>query len=238
VPPGANGGGIIGQVSVDPAAGLAYVATGAPYAALPGSNPGTCSLLALRLRDGSVAWADQVHAGDARGFDLNSAPLLLGRRLFVTAKDGVYAWDRVRRRRLWHTQLTEPLPGGAASAGPTAGPEGGPVASDGRRLFALSNDGESFGCVAAALAPADGRVLWRAVLPALCFGAPALAGGRLHVSGSDGVLRVLDARDGRLVGSAELGEPSAAPVAVGAGRLLVGTGAGPYLPGSSLVCLG
>lgn len=238
VPEGANGGGVIGPASVDPGAGLAYVATGSPYEAVPGPNPGTCSLLALRLRDGALRWADQVYPGDSHGFDFNSAPVILGPLLLATNKDGVYAWDRVRRRRLWHRRLTDPLAGGAPAAGPTGGPEGGPIASDGRRVYALSNDAESFECVAAALSPRDGHVLWATRLPAPTFAAPALGGDRLHVAGSDGTLRALDTGTGAIVASAELGEPSAAAPAIAAGRLLVGTGANPYLPGASLVCLG
>src|SRR5262249_2306349 len=94
VPDGANAGGLIGPASVDPRAGLAYVGTGSPYGALPGDNPGSCSLIALRLRDGAIVWEDQLHPGDRRGFDLNSAPAIAGRLLVATAKDGIYAWDR------------------------------------------------------------------------------------------------------------------------------------------------
>ena len=104
--------------------------------------------------------------------------MIVGRRLFATNKDGIFAWDRVRRRRLWHTRITNPLAGGLKSAGPTGGPEGGPIATDGRRVYVLSNDLTSMGCVAAALAPASGKVLWRTPLPAPTFAAPALAGSR------------------------------------------------------------
>ena len=64
VPAGGNGGGVIGPCSVDPILGLAYIATGAPYQAVPGANQGTCSLIALRLRDGAVVWSDQVYPAD------------------------------------------------------------------------------------------------------------------------------------------------------------------------------
>ncbi len=239
MPAGANGGGVIGPASVDPRLGLAYVATGAPYGTVPGDNPGTCSLLALRLGDGAVVWQDQVHAGDRRGFDFNSAPAIAGRRLVVTAKDGIYAWDRLSRRRLWHVQLTDPVPGGAENAGPADGPEGGPIALGRRNAYVLSNDGTRGSCVAAALRLRDGAVAWRRELPAPSFAAPALAGERvLCVAGADGTLRLLDVREGALVAQAELGEPSAAAPALGGGRLVVGTGAQPYVPGSSLVCVG
>ncbi|HEY4278005.1 MAG TPA: PQQ-binding-like beta-propeller repeat protein [Conexibacter sp.] len=239
VPEGANGGGLIGPVSVDPRAGLAYAATGSPYEAVPGDNPGTCSLIALRLRDGTVVWQDQVHPADTQGFDFNSAPVIVGRRLIATAKDGVYAWDRVRRKRIWHVQLTDPLAGGLPSAGPTGGPEGGPIATDGHSAFVLSNDIDSGGCVAAAVAVATGKVRWRTPLPAPTFAAPALAASRtLCVAGSDGTLRLLDTVHGRVLSETALGEPSAAAPAIGGGRLVVGTGAQPFIPGESLVCVG
>ncbi|MCW2953690.1 MAG: qbdA 1 [Conexibacter sp.] len=238
VPEGANGGGLIGPASVDPRAGLVYVATGSPYQAVSGANPGTCSLLALRLRDGAVVWQDQVFPDDTHGFDFNSAPVIVGRRVFATNKAGIYAWDRIRRRRLWNRQLTDPLAGGATVAGPTGGPEGGPIATDGRRVYVLSNDAASGGCVAAALAPADGRVLWSTPLPAPSFGAPALAGRQLCVPAADGNLRLLDVERGTLVATVALGDPSSAAPALAHGRLVVGTGAAPFLPGSALVCIG
>lgn len=238
VPAGANGGGIIGPSSVDPWMGVVYIATGAPYAAVDGSNPGTCSLFALRLQDGSVLWQDQVFPDNQTGFDFNSAPVIVGRWLFATNKDGIYAWDRVSRSRLWSTQITDPLAGGVTSAGPTGGPEGGPIATDGRRVYVLSNDIVTSGGVAAALEPANGGVIWQTPLPAPSFGAPAVAGDLLCVPASDGTVSMLDKRSGTIVATTPLPDPSSASAAVADGRLVVGTGAAPYLPGSSLVCIG
>ena len=214
------------------------MATGAPYAKVAGSNPGTCSLVAMRLSDGAIIWQDQVFPGNATGFDFNSAPVIVGTRLFATNKDGIYAWDRVSHKRLWHQRITDPLAGGLESAGPTGGPEGGPIATDGQRVYVLSNDIVSGGCVAAALAPATGQVLWRTPLPAPTFAAPALGGSGLSVAGSDGTLRVLDARTGAIAASTALGEPSSAAPALAHGRLVVGLGAEPFIPGNSLVCIG
>jgi outer membrane protein assembly factor BamB len=238
VPAGANGGGIIGPPSVDPWMGVAYIATGAPYAAVSGSNPGTCSLFALRLHDGGVLWQDQVFPDNQTGFDFNSAPVIVGRRLFATNKDGIYAWDRVSRRRLWSTQVTDPLAGGVTSAGPTGGPEGGPIATDGQRIYVLSNDIATSGGVAAALEPANGRVVWQTPLPAPSFGAPAVAGDLLCVPASDGTVSMLNTRNGTIVTVTSLPDPSSAAAAVADGRLVVGTGAAPFLPGTSLVCIG
>jgi outer membrane protein assembly factor BamB len=238
VPPGANGGGVIAPASVDLRAGLAYVATGSPYRAVPGANPGTDSLLALRLQDGAVVWSDQIHAHDTHGFDFNSAPMILGRVLVAASKDGFQAWDRVARRRIWQRRLTPALSKKGGVAGPMNGPEGGPVATDGTRIYVLSNDAARNDCVAAALAPATGHVLWQRRLPSFSFAAPAVAGDHLFATGADGTLRGLIAATGELVAEVHLGAPSTGAPAAAEGRIVVGAGAEPFLPGHLLVCIG
>jgi outer membrane protein assembly factor BamB len=238
VPRGANGGGVIAPASVDLRANLAYVVTGSPYRALPGPNPGTGSLLALRLDNGAVVWRDQVYSHDTHGFDFNSAPMILGRIIVAASKDGFQAWDRVARRRLWHRRLTPALSKKGGVAGPMNGPEGGPVATDGTRIFVLSNDAARNGCLAAALAPATGHVLWSRRLPSFSFAAPAVAGDRLFAAGADGTLRGLATSNGKVVAAVPLGAPSTGAPAVSEGRLVVGAGAEPFLPGHLLVAIG
>jgi outer membrane protein assembly factor BamB len=237
VPEGANGGGILSPASVDPESGLAYVATGSPYEAVKGSNPGTCSLVAVTLADGTVAWRDQVFPADRKGFDFNSAPVIVGALLVATNKDGIYAWDRRTHKRVWNQQITDPLAGGAKSAGPTGGPEGGPIATDGQRIYVLSNGAVKEDCVAAALS-LDGRVLWRNSFGSQVYAAPAVGGDRLHVAGADGVLRVFDCAGGRLLDEADLSGASSAAPTIAAGHLVVGNGAAPYIPGERLDCFG
>jgi outer membrane protein assembly factor BamB len=238
VPAGGNGGGVIAPCSVDLSLGLAYIATGSPYQAVAGPNPGTCSLIALRLADGSIAWSDQVYAGDTHGFDFNSAPVTIGRVLVAANKDGFYGWDRIAQDRLWHRRLTDSIPAGSTAAGPTSGPEGGPVASDGSRAYVLSNDDASGQSVAAALDPLTGNVAWQTELANLTFAAPALAHDLVCVAQSDGTFTAHSKDNGSLVGSMDLGQPSTGAPAAAAGRLVVGTGAEPFLPGDSLVCVG
>jgi outer membrane protein assembly factor BamB len=238
VPAGANGGGVIAPASVDLRANLAYVATGSPYRAVPGPNPGTDSLVAFRLDDGAVVWSDQIYHHDTHGFDFNSAPVIQGRILVAASKDGFQAWDRVTRRRLWHRRLTPALSKRGGVAGPMNGPEGGPVATDGRRIYVLSNDAARSSCLAAALAPATGHVLWQRRLPSFSFAAPAIAGNRLFATGADGTLRGLATATGRVVAAVRLGAPSTGAPAVAEGRLVVGAGAEPFLPGHLLVCIG
>ena len=70
------------------------------------------------------------------------------------------------------------------------------------------------------------------------FAAPALAGDRFCTAGADGKLRMLSARKGGVAAEIVLGDPSTCPPAAAHGRLVVGTGSEPFLPGSSLICLG
>lgn len=238
VPAGANGGGVLSPVSVDPARRTLFAGTGAPYIPQAGANPGTSSVVELSLRDGRLLWSDQVHPADTRGFDVNSAPLLTPRVIAVTAKDGVWAWDRRTRRRIWQRGLTPATPADGGPAGPVNGPEGGPIAGDARGLYALSNDGDAGHAVAAALDPRTGSVRWRTDLGGLTFAAPALAGDLLCATTASGDLEVLRARDGHPVARIPLGGPSAGAVAAAGGRVVFGIGAEPFLPGGEVICVG
>lgn len=239
VPEGGNGGGLIAPVSVDLARRKVYAATGAPYEAVAGDNPGTTSLIEFDLDSGNITWQDQAHLGDDQQRDFNSSPVLVEDRAFATNKDGVWAWDRVSRERLWQTQLTpSSVAPGVVPSGPTDGPEGGPIAWSGRHVIAGSNDAGQASAVVAALEPDSGAVAWQTTLPGLIFAAMAVGDDRIYVSTASAVLYELDAASGAILGAAALAEPSSGAVTVAQGRVLVGTGAAPYLPGESLVCLG
>ena len=238
VPGGGNGGGIIAPCTVDRRRALVYVGTGAPYQVVPGSNPGTCSVAALRLRDGAIVWSDQVHAHEELGRDLVNAVLIGERLLVAAAKDGFYAWDRVTRCRLWHRELTPWQSEPGAPSGPTNGPEWGPIAFDGRRLYVLSNDDQSGRHAAAALDPRTGSLLWLTWLSGFSFAPPAVGSGLVYASSSEGELTALRAEDGAIVASGSLGGPSAGSVSLANRLAFVGTGAGESLPGEDLVCFG
>lgn len=238
VPPGANGGGIQGQPTVDLQAGSVWVATGSPYKTVPGSNPGTSAVMELSLRDGRILWSDQVYPADKRGFDFNSAVMFLGRRAIAANKDGIYAWDRDSHKRLWHTRVSpaSQTPGGVS--GPTDGPEGGPLATDGKRIYVLSNIGAISQFTAAALSPASGKVIWKRTLGGLAFAAPLSAGSRLIIPGGFGTVYEVDGATGAARDNGTLQEPSACAPTSSGGLVFTGTGAAPFLPGDSLVCLG
>jgi outer membrane protein assembly factor BamB len=163
---------------------------------------------------------------------------LLGRRAVAANKDGIYAWDRIARRRLWHRRLTPASEKPGGKSGPTDGPEGGPIATDGKRIFALSNHGALQQFTTAALEPATGRVIWRRSLGGLVFAAPLAAGGTLVIPGSSGTVYEFDAATGRARDDGSLSEPTACAPSSTRGRVFTGTGASPFLPGDSLICLG
>jgi outer membrane protein assembly factor BamB len=237
VPVGGNGGGVIAPVTADARRRRVYAATGAPYEPVAGPNPGTCSLLELDLDTGAVLWADQLFSANDTGFDLNSAPMLLGRTVIVTSKTGVHAWDRFARRRMWTTRLTPPTTAGQPST-PFDGPEFGPLATDGRWVLAVSNHLSAASFVAAAMHPGTGAIQWSQRLPGFVLGSPAVAGGVLAVATSTGLVHLLRTSDGYRTGTAVLPGPNAGGLSAAGGALFVGTGYAPYFPGELLVRVG
>ncbi len=81
--------------------------------------------------------------------------------------------------------------------------------------------------VTAASVPANPKLLWR-VKPEIAFEptAPVAAGGLVLLGGSDGVVRALDAADGKLRWKAYTGGALRFPPAIADGRALVGSGDG------------
>ena len=75
-------------------------------------------MVELALGDGRLRWSDQLHPGDTLSLDVNSAPVLTSDTIAVTAKDGVWAWDRRSRNRLWRRGLTPATPTEGGPAGP------------------------------------------------------------------------------------------------------------------------
>jgi outer membrane protein assembly factor BamB len=127
----ASGGGVWWTPTADRSGGLwAGTANPLPWGgsrALPngGAYAGparyTDSLLALRLRAGTLRWFDQVTPHDVRDYDFALPPILgrvAGRDLVIGSGKGghVIAWDRATRERRWSTAVgvhhndTGPLP--------------------------------------------------------------------------------------------------------------------------------
>src|SRR5207249_2883788 len=133
---------------------------------------------------GRLRWADQVHPHDDRNLDLNCPPMLLSvtaadrRRdlVIVGGKDGLRAWDRTSRRRLWRVELTPALPAGGKEALPSTGPEAGPTAAAEGLVFFASNNHADKTCLVAGIEAATGEIRWLHSLPAFQFGPLSVAG--------------------------------------------------------------
>ena len=240
VAPDVAGGSLIAPPSLDIATGTLYAATGNPFHPKAGPLPWTSSLIALEAAAGKVRWGDQVHPHDTRNLDLNCPPMLLSagkkRLVVVGGKDGIRAWDRDRRARLWHVQLTPALPpGGGDEALPTTGPEAGPSAAAGEVVFFASNNHADKTCLLAAIDAASGEIRWLHSLPAFQFGPLSVAGGVVYLGLVDGKLRAWRAADGAPLWESPAGQPIAGGPAIARGMLFVGTGAGEFLPGQKLL---
>jgi hypothetical protein len=81
-------------------------------------------------------------------------------------------------------------------------------------------------------------VIWRRSLGGLVFAAPLAAGGTLVIPVSCGTVYEVDAATGRARNDGALSEPSACAPSSARGLVFTGTGAAPFLPGDSLICLG
>src|SRR5439155_1508443 len=238
-----SGGAVIASPALDPRSGALYVATGNPFHLLAGNLAYSSSVIALDAASGALQWADQVHPHDTRNLDLNCPPMLLrdrgGKRLLVVGgKDGIRAWDRETRKRLWHVQLTPARPPAGGEALPTTGPEAGPTAAAGGLVFFASNNHADKGCAVAAIDAASGEIRWLHFLPAFQLGPLSVAGGVVFLGLTDGKLRArlalrgtaLDDYFDREVEAAERPEraspsgtvPAAVAAGLGAARLAAG----------------
>src|SRR5207237_9161321 len=107
-------------------------------------------------------------------FDRSGPPMLLrvtapDRRrelVIVGGKDGLRAWDRTSRRRLWRVELAPALPPGGKEALPTTGPEAGPTAAAEDLVFFASNNHADKTRRVAGIEAATGEIRLLHALPA------------------------------------------------------------------------
>lgn len=173
-------------------------------------------LLAADRESGATLWTAQV-AGSRTGRayatirDMTGDPVIAGDRVYGGTSSG----------RINAVELDSGIEAWSARDGANS-----PVVVAGGSVFAVSDQAELI-----RLDAATGGVIWRAALPLYTdrrvrrqdrivahFG-PILAGGRLVVASSDGVLRMFDPASGSLVGQAAIPGGAAAAPAV-AGRTL------------------
>ena len=174
------------------------------------------------LREGAVVWQGFVagaRVGRAyAGFsDLTGDPVIVGDTLYAGSSAGrVTAIDMATGLARWTAE------DGAMS----------PVVAAGNALFLVNDEDQLL-----RLDAATGAVTWRIDLPyfqndkkdvkrksIFAHYGPVLAGGRLIVASSDGLVRAFDPASGRLTGSAAVrGGAAAAPVVAGGTLYIVTT---------------
>jgi len=205
---GSGGVGVLGGAT--PAADDALVVV--PFA--------SGELLGLLARNGLQVWGTAITGGRRelvrnRITDVTGDPVIDGGVLYASNQSGrTVAIDRASGERLWT------MPEGAF----------GPAWPVGGALFLLSDRG--------ALVRADaatGALVWTVQLPeyvrenraeAIAHYGPVLAGGRLWVASSDGLLRAFAPTDGALLGTLAIPGGAAAPPAVARGVMYVVSGDG------------
>lgn len=213
------------QFSATPSAGgmmgSAAPAIAGPRVLVPS---GSGEVTAVEMATGAPVW-QAIVAGERRGrpitriTDITGDPVVLGGSTIIGNQSGrTVAVETETGRRLWVAKE-------AAY---------GPVLPAGNALFLINDEARLV-----RLDAATGETVWQVDMPLYVptrrnrenrrvaitahFG-PVLAGGRVVVVSSDGLMRLFNPADGTLVGSAEIPGGAAAPPALAGGLLFV-TGA-------------
>ena len=245
-----RGGSVWGTAAIDIKRSIAYIGTGQAYSRPVG--PLTDALLALRLRDGSLAWHRQFTRDDVwntfgeldgKDYDIGASPNLfrIGLRAVVGVGDkgGRYATlDRKTGATVWRRQLCagSHLGGIMTTAAVARGSIW--VACNKPSAAALDfatpepkapyfdwplHKPPSYTDIFR-LSATTGRTVWRRRVSAVTFGALTEAGGAVFVPNTNGTFRALDARTGRLLWKTRPGAPIAGGATVAGGMVLIGYG--------------
>lgn len=173
------------------------------------------------LSNGLQAWSQVINGqrvGSANGFlkAVSGDPVVVGNIVYTGTNSGrLAAIDRRSGQRIWTTRE------GAI----------GPVWPSGNALFVLTDENKL-----KRLDKDNGAEVWSVDLPLYRnakrargkyghFG-PVLAGGRLYVTGTDGLIRAFDPASGNLVNSITVQGGAASQVVVAGGRMYVLSGSG------------
>ena len=245
-----RGGSVWGTAAIDERRGIAYIGTGQAYSRPVGRL--TDALLALRLRDGSLAWHRQFTRNDVwnafgefggKDYDIGASPNLfrIGRRdvVGVGDKGGRYATlDRTNGATVWRRQLCAGSHLGGIMTTAAVARESIWVACNRPSAAALDplatdpnapyfdwplHKPPSYTDIFR-LSAASGRTVWRRRVPAVTFGALTEAGGALFVPNTTGTFRALNARNGRTLWKTHPGAPIGGGATVAGGAALIGYG--------------
>ncbi|HEY3605873.1 MAG TPA: PQQ-binding-like beta-propeller repeat protein [Pseudonocardiaceae bacterium] len=252
--------------AVDPARGLLYVGTGNNYSVPAGvcQDPGQTgcaqpvaddhldSILALRLRDGSIAWADHTLDSDqwtvprptgpdfdfGSGANLFTVPGTHKQLLGIGQKNGVYwAVDPATGKVAWQTLVGPSVdPGHGIEWGTSADRQRVYVAEGDTRHqpYTLGGSGPFAGQTAtagswAALDPATGKIIWQTPDPTgTATTAPVnvangvVYGGSINSTATS--MFAIDARTGAILWSFNSGGSVTGGAAIAAGSVYWGSG--------------
>lgn len=154
-------------------------------------------LYALELATGKEKW--RVKLGS-----MKASPAVAGGRVYVGDVEGkVYAVDAAAGKPLWTFETAGEITSGANFLGD--------------KILIGSHDSTLY-----CLTP-EGKKAWEYKIDGPVNGSPAVAGGKTFVAGCDSILHVVDAADGKKIGTVDLGGQAGATAAVGADRVFVGT---------------
>jgi outer membrane protein assembly factor BamB len=126
---------------------------------------------ALNLSTGKLIWRYPLVKGTSG--DVSSAALV-GNRLYVGSDTGVYAFDAITGKLLWHVMSQYTFYASPAISGPPAH----------RVLITASITGTLY-----ALNPAGGATIWSKKVAKGIWGSTAISQGTIYLAGKDGVLR-------------------------------------------------
>lgn len=181
-------------------AGSPIIDRGEMYVALSRSDE---SVLAYNLVTGTVDWRAKVG-------DIETSPLLIGRKLYVTTMQGTLVCiDCSDGRIAWTFSLPARVRTRIIRSSP---------ASDGERIIFGADDGALY-----AVGADDGALQWSAKTGATIVASPSVALGKVFVGSLDKTFYAFDARTGARVWKQPLGSNIFASQAVNDRSVFVGT---------------
>ncbi len=180
--------------------GTPVIDKGEMYVALSRSDE---SVVAYNLVTGSMDWR-------AKAGDIETSPLLLGRKLYVTSMQGSLLRIDCNTGK---TDWTFKLPANARTRIIRSSP-----ASDGERIIFGSDDGSVY-----AVGADDGALQWSAKTGGTIVASPSVALGKVFVGSLDKTFYAFDARTGERAWKTPLGSNIFSSQAVNDRSVFVGT---------------
>lgn len=181
-------------------AGTPVINQGEMYVALSRNDE---SLLAYNLVTGSIDWRAKLG-------DIESSPLLIGKRLYVTSMQGTLTCVEISTgETAWTYRLPQRLRTRVIRSSP---------ASDGTSIIFGGDDGGVY-----AVGAADGKLRWSATTGGSIVASPSVALGKVYVGSLDNTFYAFDAGTGKQLWKQPLGSRIFSSQAVTDRSVFVGT---------------